>query len=161
MQTPLCQEIIPRLLFLTLFDSPFTSHSLFFLNNFSIKSNMLVKREAWSNFSPHSLSRFCHALDQLQANDLSLSKLALGFRGELLDFFPNPASSQQEQHRGHRAFFPGKAAGFLSASCAQAPSTELQMATKWCSANELWVYSLSSFLAFGKSKDEIKFQQLI
>lgn len=122
---------------------------------------MLVKREAWSNFPPYSSSRFCHALDQLQANDLSLSKLALGFRGELLDFFPNPASSQQEQHRGHRAFFPGKAAGFLSASCAQAPSTELQMATKWCSANELWVYSLSSFLAFGKSKDEIKFQQLI
>lgn len=25
----------------------------------------------------------------------------------------------------------------------------------------LWVYSLSSFLAFGKSEDEIRFQQLV
>lgn len=160
MQTLLCQEIIARLLFLTLSDSLFTSHSLFFSTTSPSKSNMLVKREAWSNFPPSS-NRFCHAVDQLQANDLSLSKVALRFRGELLDFFPNPASSQQEQHRGHRAFFPGKAAGFLSASCAQALSTEPQMPTKWCSANELWVYSLSSFLAFGKSKDEIRFQQLI
>lgn len=32
-------------------------------------------------------------------------------------FFSNPpANSQRERHRGHRAFFPGKAAGFLSAS---------------------------------------------
>lgn len=111
-QTLLCQEIIPRLLFLTLFDSPFTSHSLFFSTISPSKSNMLVKREAWSN-SPLSSSRFCHAVEQLQTNDLSLSKAALGFRGEWILFFPIQLTANKSSTEDTGLFFLGK----LLASC--------------------------------------------
>lgn len=157
MQTLLCQEIIPRLLFLTLFDSPFTSHSLFFSTISPSKSNMLVKREAWSNFPPTS-SRFCHVVDQLQANDLSLSKVALGFRGELLDvFFPIQLAANKSSTEDTGLFFLGN----LLASC---PPPVLKLPPQSCRWQQSGVQQTSSgfipslhFLLSAKAKMKLNF----
>lgn len=80
----------------------------------------------------------------------------------LLFFFQSTSSQPtRAAQRTQGFFFPGK----LLVSCQPLERKLLPQSRRWQQSGvqhaPLRLYSLSSFLAFGKSKDEIRFRQLI